>query len=175
MKKKSDLKNNFFYRLYVGTGIFTVALMTFLVLLTVVLRYVFSISFPFMEEFITVTFAFTTFWGAGICVIENENINIDMFYAKLKGGIKKGVYIFNTFIVLVVNVLMFIYSIKWVVLVGSHRSMGMKVPTAYIYGIMPVCTVITIVCIIIVLINAIKKPAGEYDQESELPPVDLKI
>ncbi len=174
MKNKNSVVN-FFYRLYVGVGIFAVALMSFLVLLTVVLRYVFNISFPFMEEFITVNFAFTTFWGAGICVIENENINIDMFYVKLKGGVKKAVYIFNTFIVLIVNVLILYFSIKWVALVGSHRSMGMKVPMAYIYGIMPVCTVITVVCIFIVLISAIKRPIREYDQEADLPPVELKI
>lgn len=148
------------YKVYVGIGIVSVAVMASCVIYSVIMRYVFNISHLFLEEFITVTFAFSTFWGLGICTIENEHITIDFLYNKVTGLPKKILTIVNTLIVLLVNTVMLYYSLRWVKQTGMHLSNGMHVPTKYLYGIVPVSTVIGIICILIKLVQAVMAPVS---------------
>lgn len=163
-----QLKNrSLLYRIYAGVGMAAVAVMAFCVIVTVIFRYVFSISFAFVEEFITAVFTFTTFWAIGICIIENEHIVIDFVYEKMPNQIKYVFSIINYLLMLLTSIVFLYFSIKWVQMVGDKLSAGMKIPSWMLYSIQPIGIGLSIVCIIVKLINVIQKHRQcKFDEDS---------
>lgn len=141
-----------------GIGIFSVALLATGVVYAVVMRYLFGISYTFLEEFMTTLFAFTTFWGMGICIIEDENVIIDSLYNAFPAKIKRVVTFFNYIIVLIVDSVMLKYGFNYAMKYGNQISMGMRVPMVWMYGIIPLGCGIALICIIVKLITIIKAP-----------------
>ena len=70
----------YLYKLYVGIGMLAIGIITVCVISSVIMRYFFNVSFIFLEEFVTAVFTFSTFWGIGIAVLENEHIVIDVVF-----------------------------------------------------------------------------------------------
>lgn len=154
------------YKLYSGIGIFAMGLLAFCVIFAVVARYFFSYSWKQLEEFMTTLFAFTTFWGMGICVLEDEHVIIDVLYDQIKPSIKRWVTVFNYVIVLVINSIFFYYSLNYVKQAGNQISMGMEIPMTYMYGIMPVCTALCAVCILFKIIEFITVPLSKFESKN---------
>lgn len=144
-------------------GIFSVALLAGCVIFAVIMRYFFSISFTFLEEFMTTLFAFTTFWGIGICIIEDEHVIIDSVYDRLPLRVKRGVTLFNYTIVLVVSSVMLKHGFNYAIKYGKQISMGMRVPMIWMYGIIPLGSSIGIICVIIKLVTIIKAPLSFFE------------
>lgn len=143
------------YKVYMGIGVFAVGLMASCIIYAVIARYIFGISHTFLEEFITTVFAFTTFWGMGICVIENEHVIIDSFYSLLPPRIKKILTIFNYCVVLVILGYMVKYGFNYAMKYGKQISMGMRVPMYWMYGIIPLCSAIAVICVLVRLIQTL--------------------
>lgn len=119
----------------------SVALMAYLVIavmVSVILRYFFNISFIWAEEMILFTFIASTYFGIIICVKEDEHIAIDFFVEKLPGVSKK---ILQT-LISVIGIITLLWiaksSLGWIETVGKTLSSGMKVPYKYIYSWMPI-------------------------------------
>ncbi|MGD1822240.1 MAG: TRAP transporter small permease [Pleomorphochaeta sp.] len=141
------------YNIYVGIGVFAVGLIAFCVIFSVIARYFFGISFLFLEEFITTVFAFTTFWGIGICVIEDEHVGITSIYEKFPPKFKVFATIFNFIVMIVVDITMIKYGFKYVFKFGNQLSMGMSIPMKYMYGIIPLGCSIALLAMVIKLIE----------------------
>lgn len=139
-------------KVFAGIGIAAMGLLALLVIFTVIARYFFSLSWKELEEFVTVLFAFTTFWGLGLAVLEGEHVMIDIVYRLFKPLTKRIVGIFNLLVGLVVDLVCCYYSFIYIGKVGGHLSPGMMIPMKYIYGIMPLCFILCAVCIVIKLI-----------------------
>ena len=135
------------YKLYVGTGILAVALLMGCVIFAVVMRYIFNVSFTFLEEFMTTLFAFTTFWGIGICIIEDEHVVIDTFFNFIPKKIQHYLRIFNLVVVGIIDGFLFSYGFKYALKYGAQISMGMRIPMIYMYGIIPLGAGIGLVCV----------------------------
>lgn len=160
------------YQFYVGLGIAAMGFVAAGVIFAVIMRYFFNISFTFLEELITLVFTFTTFWGIGICVLENEHVLIDFFFAKLPEHVQRWMNVLNYLIVLIALVLLQYYAVKWIGVAGKTVSNGMRIKYMYIYGIMPVGVGVSMVCVLVKLYSLIKnidlgflKPV--YDEEKE--------
>ena len=125
------------------------------VIFTVIARYFFSLSWKQLDEFLTTLFAFTTFWGMGIAVLDEEHIVIDILYRLQKPKAKRVMGLVNLLIALAVDITVCVYSFKYISMVGEHRSPGMEIPMKYIYGIMPVCFILCAVCIVLKIIRLI--------------------
>ena len=125
------------YKAYVGIGIAAMAFVALSVIFTVIMRYCFDTTFTFLEELITLVFAFTTFWGVGICALENEHVVIDFFYLKIPSKWKRWVDVFNYLIVTITMAVILYYSIGWIEVAGKTISNGIRVRYLYIYGVMP--------------------------------------
>lgn len=153
------------YKIYSGIGIFSVGLMAFGVIYAVIMRYIFNISYTFLEEFMTTLFAFTTFWGIGICVIEDEHVIIDSIYDKFPAKIKKVITFINYLIVFVVNGVMLKYGTDYAIKYGDQISMGMRIPMIWMYGIIPLGSAIAAICIIIKLITIITATLDSFESK----------
>jgi TRAP-type C4-dicarboxylate transport system permease small subunit len=134
------------YKIASGIGIFAVGLMAGLVIFCVIFRYFFSISFMWIEEVITKLFVFTTFWGVGICIVENEHIIIDYFVNKMSARMRKWVMIVNYVLTLALMVVMLAMSFEWIATVGEQLTLGLRIPGKYLYVLMPVSLVFIILC-----------------------------
>lgn len=155
-----------FYKVYVGIGIATMAFVSAAVILAVILRYFFGITFTFMEELITLVFAFSSFWGVGICALENEHVVIDLLYNKFSPGVKRFFDIVNNIIVLLTLGVIDYYSINWIKVAGKTISNGMRVKYVYIYGAMPIGLTISMILIAYKLVCLIlNKPIFVQDKE----------
>lgn len=160
------------YRFYVGMGIAAMAFVAAGVIFAVIMRYFFNISYTFLEELITLVFTFTTFWGIGICVLENEHVLIDFFFMKLPENVQRRLNIVNYLIVLIALVLLQYYAVKWISVAGKTISNGLRIRYLYIYGIMPIGVGVSIICVLVKIYSLVKnidlrflKPVCEEEKE----------
>jgi len=136
------------YKGFVGFGIMVIGVMTVMVIMNVILRYFFNITFTWLEELVAKIFVLSTFWGIGICIVGDEHINIDYFYNKLPPKIIPFVKVFNFLVMLAVLVMMCVMSFKWIKTVGDQMPIGLRVPSKYLYLIMPVSLIFAMPCTI---------------------------
>ncbi len=141
------------YNIYFGIGAAAMALLAALVVFTVIARYFFSLSWKELSEFNVTLFAFTTFWGMGINVLNDEHVIIDIFYDGWKPKVKRIMSIVNYLIVLLVVGIFTYESFGYVAMAGKQLSMGMEIPMKYMYGIMPISGILCAVCVVIKIIN----------------------
>ncbi len=150
--------------IYMSIGGAIIGLIAVIVMITVILRYFFSITFIWVEEFVTFTFVFTTFFGVGICLLKNEHISVDYLFSRLRGRKRVIVGIINNVIVIVVSFVVLMNSFGWINAVGNQISDGLRVEMRYVYFIMPFSMVITIICGVIKAITDVK----EYKIENKV-------
>lgn len=146
---------------YVSIGAGVIGLIAVIVMATVILRYFFSITFIWVEEFVTFAFIFSTFWGVGACILKNEHITIDYLYNKLTGKVRMGIGIINNVIVIFVCYIVVLNSFQWISAVGNQISDGLRINMKYVYIIMPISMIITIVCGIIKTVLYIKEETAK--------------
>ncbi|RRD95940.1 TRAP transporter small permease [Clostridiales bacterium COT073_COT-073] len=133
-------------------------ILTASMIFSVIARYLFSLSWKQLTEFNVTTFAFTTFWGMGLCILNNEHVIIDIFYDKVPPHLKRWLTIFNYIVVLIVDIIFTIYAYKYTMMAGIQISQGMEISMKYMYGIMPVSGVICAICIIYKIVECIQAP-----------------
>jgi TRAP-type C4-dicarboxylate transport system permease small subunit len=136
-------------KIYSAIGIFAMALMTACVIFAVIARYCFNISFRQMEEFISFVFAFTTFWGIGICILSNDHVKIDSIVNALPRPFRRIVKFFDFAVIILVLVVMIWYGADYTRKYGHQISFGMRIPYFWMYGLIPLCCFIGLICIFI--------------------------
>ena len=160
----------FTYKLYVGIGMLAIAIVTVCVVSAVLMRYFLNVSFIFLEEFVTAGFTFSTFWGIGMGVLENEHIVIDVVYQTFPKKVRHILNIVNHFLMLAVNVLMVYLSLGWISTAGKTMSNGLRIQLKYLYVILPIGFAIGAVCVVVKLILLI---TGKDEQVRFKPEPDL--
>ena len=126
------------YKIYLGIGLFSIALLAACVIFAVFARYIFSLSFKELEEFTTTIFAFSTFWGMTVCFVENEHVCIDSFYDMFPPAVKKLCKFISYITTICVLFVMLKFGYKYAIKFGHQISSGMEVPYIWLYGIIPV-------------------------------------
>ena len=156
------------YKVYVGVGIAAMGFIAAAVIITVILRYFFGITFSFLEELITLVLAFSAFWGIGMCALENEHVVIDFFYLKIPSKFRRFVDIFIYLVIATTLVIVDYYTLNWISVAGKALSNGLRVPYKYIYGAMPLGITVSLLCIFYKLICLIlNKPVFDKAQKEE--------
>lgn len=150
-----------FTEIYWAIGALSIAVLAFMTIFTVVMRYCFSLNWKQVAEFNVTLFAFTTFWGLGFCVLKNEHVMIDALYDGLPIKVKRVLSVIDYLIVLGVLAVFVKYGIAYVKMAGVQLSLGMEIPMYYMYGIMPVTGVLCAVCVVIKMIEIVQAP-DEY-------------
>ena len=147
---------------YESIGAVAMGLLAVMVIFTVIMRYCFSLNWKQVSEFNITLFAFTTFWGLGLNILKDEHVSINMLYDILPPLVKKILKIIDLIIVMVVDCMFCYYSYLYTQKMGVQISQGMEIPMKYMYGIMPVCTALAAVCILVKLYLSIKAPVSSY-------------
>ena len=137
------------YKIYVAIGITSMGIVAASVIFAVFSRYFFNKSFRQMEEFIITAFAFTIFWGIGICFIEKEHVAIDSIVRLFPPLLKKITLFFSYAVVLIVLSVMFYQGALYALKFGHQISFGMNIPYIYMYGIIPVGCFLGLICVVI--------------------------
>lgn len=137
------------HKIYSAIGIFAMALMTFCVIFAVIARYCFNVSFREMEEFISFVFAFTTFWGIGLCILSNDHVKIDSVVNALPRPLRRVVNFFDFAVIILVLGVMIWYGADYTRKYGHQISFGMRIPYFWMYGLIPLCCFIGLICIVV--------------------------
>lgn len=143
------------FDVYFAIGVVAMGLLAVLICFTVIMRYFFSLSWKELSEFNVTLFAFTTFWGMGVCIVKNEHVIIDILFDRIKPSRKRWLAVIDYLIVLVVDLVFTYEGFRYVATAGKQISQGMEIPMKYMYGIMPVAGVLCAICIVAKIIEFI--------------------
>lgn len=172
MKKAGKL----LYNIYIGFGCALVAFIGISVMLAVILRYFFGISFAFFEGLIALVFAFSVFWGLGACILEDDHIKIDVVYQMFPAKMRHGLDIFNTFVMMCTNVYMVYLSVPWIKALGETYSVAMQtVKMKHIYSAFPIGFAVGALCALIKLILVITGKDKEVKFKPDIPEDDITM
>lgn len=141
------------------------------VIVSVIMRYVFSISFVWSEEMLTMVFVATTFFGAALGIRESEHITITNFVESMPLKVRRVVKILSQVIIIVVSVYMIYYSIRIINKVGKVPSPATGIQKGIYYSIIPISFCITIFYSLVNMASeffSIEKPHKGYKDDFEL-------
>lgn len=163
MKKAAKL----LYNIYVGFGCALIAFIAVSVMVAVILRYFFGISFADFEGLIALVFAFSVFWGIGACILEDDHIKIDVVYNMFPQTMRRGLDIFNVFVMMCTNFYMVYLSIPWIRSLGETYSVAIQsLKMKHIYSAFPVGFAVGGLCALIKLVLVV---SGK-DKDVQLKP-----
>lgn len=115
------------------------ALMSAMVILSVLFRYVFGLTYVWSEELIIYLFIITTYFGAILCVHENEHIDMVILKENLPAKARWIMKVIVEVINVIVQIFLAYISVDWIQKTGMSISIGIKVPYVYIYSMFPIC------------------------------------
>ncbi|HKL60600.1 MAG TPA: TRAP transporter small permease [Sphaerochaeta sp.] len=148
-----------------------VAILASGVIISVILRYVFSIAFVSSEELLTMVFVSTTFFGAALGLREDEHIAVNNFTAMMGDKLRKLCNVLSEVFIIIVSVVMIIYSIRMIQKVGGVVSPATGIARGYYYSLMPISFVFTIFYAIVNILKLymhIDEPVKGYKEDFEL-------
>jgi TRAP-type transport system small permease protein len=152
--------------------ILIVSAMTLGVIVSVVLRYLFSISFVQSEEAITMLFVGTTYFGMALGVREKDHIGISWFVEQAPAAVQKAVQVLVMAIIIGVSAVMLQQSLLWIRKVGGIPSPALQVAYHWFYLMVPVSSALIIfyaaVGILDVFVPVPQADKG-YAADEELP------
>lgn len=142
MKAASEKFWGFIDKALVGWSIILMGTMATLVVLSVIMRYVFNITYIWSEELIIYLFIATTYFGSIICVKEKEHIDIPYFWSLASETGKRIMEIFICLVNIVIQISLTYFSFTWIEKTGSSLTTGMYIPFYTVYIIFPICFIL---------------------------------
>ncbi len=143
-------------------------ILTFCIIATVFLRYVFNITFVRAEEAITMIFVATTFFGASLGIREKDHISI-AFLSDISGRLVKKILVILVHLVIIfVMVMLYKYSVIWIQKVGAVPTPAMQIPSKYFYIIVPITSILAILYSLLNIVAEfyhIDEPDYGYERE----------
>ena len=157
---------------YEGIGAAAMGLLAVLVIFTVIMRYCFSLNWKELSEFNVTLFAFTTFWALGLNVLRNEHVAITILYDAVPNMVRKIFSLVSCVVMFVVDWQFVQYGWQYTMKMGKQISQGMEIPMKYMYGIMPVCGAICLVCIVVKFIELLRRPVSQFGKTDAASPLE---
>ncbi|HPY11573.1 MAG TPA: TRAP transporter small permease [Sphaerochaeta sp.] len=114
------------------------------VVISVFLRYLFSIAFVESEELLTMVFVATTFFGSALGLREGDHIAITNFVDRASKKKQRIFAIICQVVIIFVSVVMIYYSMRMIAKVGKVPSPATGIKRGWYYAIIPVSFVFTI-------------------------------
>jgi len=143
------------------SGDYTIAILlgilTLIMFLQVLFRYVFNNSLTWSEELAKFIFIWITFLGASICLRDGIHLKVDFLTEKLPGKQKLYLKFFDTLIVTLFNGVISVIGFLWVLNVSGTLSPAIGLPLNIVfYAALPVSSVISFFYGLFSLINEFK-------------------
>lgn len=159
------------FEIYIGAVIFI--LMTILLFVQVVTRYVLHRSFTWTEEISTIFFVWMVYLGVCSAVLRRKHLRIDAFVEAMPFKVKKVLLIISN-IIFIAFLLYLIFPLMTMVQNYANRGAAtplMKFPNAVAYGMLPACFALTCVRLIQEIIRLAKEK--EEDLGVSKPTIDM--
>lgn len=145
---------------------------------TIVLRYFFGLSFSMLEEFLTMSFIFTTLFGSALAIRERQHIAIaflsDSIAAKSKTAKIITTILIDASIIFIAGAMVVISS-QWIAQVGYLKSANSNLPMGVYYIFVPITFALTVFYAIIDVLSLflpIKDANSGYTTDDKLPGED---
>ena len=152
-------------------GIALTAILATGVIISVILRYVFSIAFVQSEELLTMVFVATTFFGAALGLRESEHIAVSNFVSAMPAKPRKVFAVIGQVVIIVVSMGMIYYSYRMIMKVGKVPSPATGIPRGYYYAMIPISFLFTIFYGVVNILKEfidIPEPVKGYKDDYEL-------
>lgn len=149
-----------FMSLLVGA---TLIILTIVVLLTVISRFVFNLPIPWSLDAIRISFIYMIFIAMPILVRTNEHINIDVLFTILPKKAKKIFEAISLVFVLLFSIVFF-YS-GWIFTLASQTQYMpyLHIKMSYVYLILPVSSLLVVVYSIFSIVKLLR---SNHDKDS---------
>jgi TRAP-type C4-dicarboxylate transport system permease small subunit len=119
-------------------AILLLALSAAFMIMQVLLRYLFSFSFPWTEELSRYMMVYVTFFASAILLREDQNPRVDIVYMRLPKRVK---FVFNTvfyILILVLMVVLFQQGLKAVTSSAGELTPSLRISWAIPYMAIPI-------------------------------------
>ncbi len=144
--------------------------MTIVVILSVFFRYVFSISYVWSEELITMLFIGASFFGCILAVKDKAHIVVDLVLEKLPPLGLKAANIAISLVNIFVQVVLIDASVVWIEMAGNSPTPGMRLPSYIFYSFLPITSAFIILYEILGIKDVVSgKQRGEMTHEHVNP------
>lgn len=118
-----------------------VVVMTLLAVSQIVLREILHTNIAWAEEVILLIMVWMTFAAMAIGVKEEVHIRIDFFMAKFSPAVKKKIVLAGNSILLVVNIVMFIYGLQLIELTKISLMTVTRWPASAVFYFIPISAI----------------------------------
>ena len=122
-----------------GWSILLMGLMATMVVISVIMRYVFNLTYVWSEELIIYLFVATTYFGSILCVREMEHIDIPFIRDMVSKSLGIIMDIFVSLANIAVQISLAYFSFTWIEKTGSSLTTGLYIPLYIVYSIFPIC------------------------------------
>ena len=141
--------------LYLATLFFII--LTIMLTLQVISRYVLQNSFTWMEEFATIMFVGMIYLGVSSAVTKRKHLRIDFFLDLVPFKVKKIMLVFSNIIFAVFNVYISIIMADIISLMGTSMTTMLRWPQAVVYSVIPLGLIISVIRLIEDTIKLLKE------------------
>ena len=167
---KFDLKtflNNI--ELYVATICFII--LTILLTLQVISRYVMNHSFTWMEELATIMFVWMIYLGVSAAVTKRKHLRIDFVLEMVPFKVKRAMLVIDNMIFAVFNIYITVILVDVIKLLGKSVTTMLKIPQQLVYVIIPINLVLTTIRLVQDTLALLKE--DEENLSASKPSMDL--
>lgn len=140
MSLKTFLNN---IELYLGTICFII--ITIMLTLQVISRYILRSSFTWMEEFATIMFVWMIYFGVSAAVTKRKHLRIDFILDMVPFKVKKAMLIISNIVFAVFNVYISTIMVDIINLMGNSKTTMLHWPQWLVYAIIPVSLILSVV------------------------------
>lgn len=155
--------------LYVGTICFFV--LTIMLTLQVISRYVLKHSFTWMEEFATIMFVWMIYLGVSAAVTHRKHLRIDFVLNLVPFKVKRAMLIISNVIFAAFNVYVTIVMMDVIRLLGTSQTTMLHLPQGVVYSVIPLSLVISCIRLVQDTVQLMKENAEELGASK--PSMDL--
>ena len=139
----------------------SLVVMTLIVFVDVVLRYIFKQGFSWTQEVATLLLVWFSLIGMAIGVVERIHISIEMFTSKLSKRAIAFLELLDHILISLFGCAMIYYGIVVMKLTSKSTLPATKLPSAVLYIILPLSGVLIILNAVIVSIRSVRKMKKE--------------
>lgn len=148
-------------------AIICMVVLTLIVFMDVILRYIFKQGFSWTQEIATLMLVWFSFIGMAIGVLEKIHISIEMFTSKLPGKVITVLECFNHILIAVFGEAMIYFGAVIMDMTKLSTMPATKLPSSVLYIILPLSGVLVLLNAVLVAARQDKKIFPENSPEKE--------
>lgn len=150
-------------------AIICMVILTIIVFIDVILRYIFKQGFPWTQEVATLMLVWFSFIGMAIGVLEKIHISIEMFTSKLPERAINALESFNHILIAIFGGAMVYFGIVIMDMTKLSTMPATKLPSSVLYVILPLSGVLVLLNAVLVAARQNTKISPESAPEKEEP------